>query len=428
MGDGFATVTDSMGAPPVRVMLLLSSLHGGGAERVAVHLLNRCDPKLIDVRMGLLHRSGPFLADADPSRIDVSPIGQNLLAFEGANSTFYRPHKLAAGLALIPLNLNRMIRAHRPHVVMSFLKGMNVITGAVVKTMGPDRPRWIVREGNNTDAVIENELQNGVARRFMKTLTRKAYRAADCFLANSHEMAAGLQSTLELDPQRVRVIHNPIDLAKIRRLSREHIETPERPYILTVGRLEYQKNHDLLLRAFASSEAARDYDLVILGRGSLEAQTRALAAELGVADRVKFPGFVTNPWAWMAKSTLFVLPSRWEGFPSVVAEALACGTPALVTSCDFGPAEVVEDGKSGWVVPPENLEAFSTAMDHLLENPALRAEFSRNGHIRAEEFDIDRMVDRYVSLFVEQALAAGPARAAYAQPVDMAEPLGVADG
>ncbi|MBS0408396.1 MAG: glycosyltransferase [Proteobacteria bacterium] len=422
MGDGFATVIDSTPAPPVRVMLLLSSLHGGGAERVAVHLLNRCDPKLVDVRMGLLHRSGPFLADADESRIDVSPFGQNLLAFEGANSTFYRPHKLAAAAVLAPVNLRQMIKAHRPHVVMSFLKGMNVITGPVVASMGAQRPRWIVREGNNTDAVIENELQNSLARRAIKTLTRKAYRAADCFLANSHEMAAGLQARLELDPERVRVIHNPIDLNKIRKLSRESVETPERPFILTVGRLEYQKNHDLLLRAFAASEAAKGYDLVIIGRGSMDAETKALAAELGVADRVKFPGWVANPWAWMARSTLFVLPSRWEGFPSVVAEALACGTPALVTSCDFGPAEVVEDGKSGWVVPPENLEAFSAAMDHLLENRALREEFSRNGRIRAEEFDIDKMVERYSSLFIEQAMAIDPAREPYPMPL-VGEPI-----
>src|SRR5882724_6563432 len=112
----------------VRVMLLLSSLHGGGAERVAVHLLNRCDPNLVDIRMGLLHKSGPFLADADPTRIDSSPIGQNLLAFEGHNSSFYRPDKLIAGAVLAPANINSMIRAHRPHVVMSFLKGMSVLT------------------------------------------------------------------------------------------------------------------------------------------------------------------------------------------------------------------------------------------------------------------------------------------------------------
>lgn len=408
MGDGFAALGDSTSAR-IRVMLLLSSLHGGGAERVAVHLLNRCDPSLVDVRMGLLHGSGPFLADADESRIDVSPIGQKWLAFEGKNSSFYRPHKLAAAAVLAPLNLNRMIRAHRPHVVMSFLKGMNVLTGAVVGGMRHDRPRWIVREGNNTDAVIEDELRSSLARRVVKTVTRRSYRAADCFLANSHEMAAGLQRRLDLDPGRVRVIHNPIDLAKIRFMARAPAHgAPQRPFILTVGRLEYQKAHDVLLRAFAASPAARDHDLVILGRGALEADTRALAVRLGIADRVKLPGFVSNPWAWMARAKLFVLPSRWEGFPSVVAEALACGAPALVTACDFGPAEVVEDGKSGWVAPVDNVEAFGAAMDHLIVNDALRAEFSRNGRIRAEEFDIDPMVDAYTNLFIEQALAPQP--------------------
>jgi glycosyltransferase involved in cell wall biosynthesis len=421
MGDGFAALGDSTPAP-LRVSLILGSLHGGGAERVAVHLLNRCDPSVVDVRMGLLHRSGPFLADADQTRIDASPLGHDLMAFEGANSSFYRPHKLAAAIGLAPLNVAGLIRAHRPHVVMSFLKGMNILTGAVVTGMGRRRPRWIVREGNNTDAVIDNELSGGLPRRFIKAVTRKAYRAADCFLANSHEMAAGLQHALDLDAARVRVIHNPIDLHKVRRLAAAPLEgAPERPFILTVGRLEYQKAHDILLRAFAASTAARGHELVILGRGSLEGATRALAAQLGVADRVRFVGFTPNPWAWMARAKLFVLPSRWEGFPSVVAEALACGAPALVTACDFGPAEVVEDGKSGWVVPTENVGAFLAAMDHLLANEALRAELSAHGKVRAEAFDIDRMVAAYTSLFVEQALAARPALG----PVSAPRPIDV---
>src|SRR5665213_2340664 len=83
----------------VRVMLLLSSLHGGGAERVAVHLLNRCDPDLIDMRMGLLRKAGPFLPAAD-ERIDASPIGQDWLAFDGHNSSFYKPRRLLAGAVL----------------------------------------------------------------------------------------------------------------------------------------------------------------------------------------------------------------------------------------------------------------------------------------------------------------------------------------
>ncbi len=391
---------------PVRVTLLLSSLHGGGAERVAVHLLNRCDPKLVDVRMGLLRKAGPFLADADESRIDVSNIGQRFLAFEGHNSSFYRPDKLIAGAVLAPANIAGMIRAHRPHVVMSFLKGMSVLTYFVLKGMNRGRPRWIAREGNNTDAVIDDELTSPTGRALIKGLTRRCYRAADCFLANSHEMARGLHQKLELDDSRIRVIHNPIDLAKIQRLAREPLLiAQDRPFIITAGRLEYQKGHDLLLKAYADSPAARALDLVILGRGSLEDDLRRQASELGIADRVKFPGFTENPWAWFSKAELFVLPSRWEGFPSVVAEALACGAPALVTACDFGPREVIEQGISGWVVPPEDATVFSSAMQMLLTTPDLTQKFRQNGPPRAANFDIARMVDAYTELFQEQALA-----------------------
>ncbi|HEV2365549.1 MAG TPA: glycosyltransferase [Caulobacteraceae bacterium] len=390
---------------PVRVMLLLSSLHGGGAERVAVHLLNRCDKALIDVRMGLLRKAGPFLEDADDhSRIHVSPVGQDFLAFEGHNSSFYRPQRLIAGAVLAPANVSSMIRAHRPQVVMSFLKGMSVLTYFVLKGLGAQRPKWIAREGNNTDAVIDDEIANPAGRALIKTLTRRCYRAADCFLANSHEMANGLRHALDLDPSRVRVIHNPIDLSEVQRRSREPLPTSQqRPFIVTAGRLEYQKGHDVLLRAFAASPAAREFDLVILGRGTLEADLRRQAAELGVGERVRFLGFTPNPWAWFARARLFVLSSRWEGFPSVVAEAMACGAPALVTACDYGPAEVVQHGRSGIVVPPEDALAFAEAMDGLLRDPENAARLAAAGTHRARSFGIGEMVDAYSRLFVEQA-------------------------
>ncbi|MGH7016621.1 MAG: glycosyltransferase [Caulobacteraceae bacterium] len=395
---------------PVRVMLLLSSLHGGGAERVAVHLLNRCDPDLLDVRMGLLNRSGPFLAEAeDHSRIESSPIGEDLLSFEGHNSAFYRPRKLLAGIFLGSANIRSMIRASRPQVVMSFLKGISVITYFVVKGMGPERPRWIAREGNNTDAVIDDELASPTGRALMKGLTRRCYRSADCFLANSHEMAQGLERALDLNPARIRVIHNPVDLAKIVRKAAEPLRhLPSREFIVTAGRLEFQKGHDLLIKAFAASRAARDMDLVILGRGSLEHDLKRQAASLGIADRVKFPGFQSNPWAWLARSRLFVLPSRWEGFPSVVAEALACGTPAVVTSCDYGPSEVVEHGKSGLVVPPHDAAAIASAIDQLLQTPELASSLAGNGPRRATRFSLEAMVESYTRLFLDEAAASIP--------------------
>ena len=380
-------------------------MHGGGAERVAAHLINRCDPDLVDVRLGLLQRTGPYLSDVDPDRVDVAPIGKDWVRYEGDNSSFYKPHRLILGGLLAPTNVAAMVRSFQPDVMVSFLKGMSIITGLARFVMGPRRPRWIAREGNNTDVVIDDELSNPIGRRIVKAGIRQCYHLADCVLANSHEMARGLERNLGVPHARLRVIHNPIDIDRIQQMAAAPAPDMQgRRFVVTAGRLEHQKAHDLLLQAFAASPACQGLDLVILGKGSLEAQLKAQAAALGVADRVHFPGFVANPWAYFARAALFVLPSRWEGFPTVAAEALACGVPALVTDCDFGPSEIVEHGRSGWVVPTDDLPAFRSAMEMLLSQPEMAAAFAVRGLRRVGEFGIGTMVEAYTELFVEQAL------------------------
>jgi glycosyltransferase involved in cell wall biosynthesis len=388
---------------PISVLLLLPSLHGGGAERVAVNLANRCDARLFDVKIGLLRRAGPYLADVDPERV-LTPADGDWLRDEGRNADQYRPSAMLASALRAPRGVTEMIRAHRPEVTVSFLKGVSIATRFGLQALKEDRPVWIAREGNNTDVVIDDELPNRAGRWLMKRLIRHVYRSADCFLANSTDMAATLTPALGLDPARVRVIHNPIDIAKVSALSGADLpEAPQRPFIVTAGRLAHQKGHDVLLRAFAASRAARELDLVIIGQGALEAELKALAAELGVADRVHFQGFVTNPWAWFARARLFVLASRWEGCPNAVGEALACGAPTLVTDCRFGPRELVEHGTSGWVVRSGSVGALEAGLDLLLSDPALAARLGASARRRASQFNLDRMVGEYSRLFIEQA-------------------------
>ena len=405
MPDGGAYQRFGVGPRP-RIMLLAPSMHGGGAERVAAHLVNRCDPSVVDVRLGLLQRTGPYLQDVDPARVEVAPVGKDWVQYEGDNSSFYRLDRLALGTFLAPTNVAAMVRRFRPDVMVSFLKGMNVITCAARLGLGPRPPRWIAREGNNTDVVIDDEVRNPLGRAAVKTIVRHCYRTADCVLANSHAMARGLERNLRVPHSRLRVIHNPIDIDRIQQMAAAPLpNAPARRFVVTAGRLEHQKAHDLLLQAFASSPACQDLDLVILGKGSLEGALRSQAAALGIADRAHFPGFVANPWAYFARAALFVLPSRWEGFPTVVAEALACGAPAVVTDCDFGPSEIVEHGHSGWVVPTGELPAFGSAMEMMLTQPGLTASFSARGRRRVADFGVTAMVDAYTELFIEQALA-----------------------
>lgn len=389
-----------------RVLLLLSSLHGGGAERVAVHLLNHLDPERFDVRMGLLRAAGPYLKHADSSRILAAPNGDEQFVYEGTNRSFYRLDTLIAGAVQAPRAFRGMVRDFRPHVAMSFLKGTSLITWGALAGLGRARPNWIVREGNNTIAVIDEEVKNPIGRIAVTTLTKRAYRNADCVLANSRDMAEGIGADVGLRPERLAVINNPIDIEAIQHAANEPLaDAPSRPFILTVGRLEYQKAHEVLLAAYAASTTRTTHDLVLIGRGTREQELRALAGSMDIAGRVHFRGFNDNPYQWMARADLFVLASRWEGFPTAAAEAIACGVPVLLSDCRFGPRDVIEPGVSGMLTSVDDCEALTRDIDALIADPDLRARLGAAGKVRAQSFRLEPMLERYAALIAGQAAA-----------------------
>ena len=393
---------------PVRVLLLLGSLHGGGAERVAVNLMKGCDPAQFDMRMGLLRRAGPYLDEIDPARLDVAE-GGGWLKDEGDNAAMYRPDRLIAGAMAAPLALAELVRRARPHVAVSFLKGLSLATWLAMGRLGSARPVWLAREGNNALAVIDDELANPLGRRVVKSLLGRAYRAADGVLANSSDMAQGLRRDFSLAPGRVHVAPNPVDLTRVEAgAALAPHDLGERPFIVAAGRLERQKGHDVLLRAFATSRACEQLDLVILGGGSLEAPLKALAGELGVVERVRFLGFQANPWGWFARARLFVLPSRWEGFPNALLEAMACGAPVVASACDFGPREAIEHGRNGLLVPPDDVEALRQALDMALADPERARRFGLAARGSAAAFSLARSVEAYSAIFQASARPLAP--------------------
>ena len=399
--EGDVDATPRRGPP--KVLLLLSWLNGGGAERVAVQLLNKQALGAADLSMGLLRMEGPYLEEADRSRIHHRAWGERLFP-SGSDSSYYRPHRLALGALVAPLVFRSIIREVKPDVVMSFAKGTNLIAWRALAGLRTGRPRWIAREGNNLARATEDEASGSLGRRAAMALTARAYRDADCVLVNSHDLGDSLATLLRLDREKVAVIHNPVDVEAVRRRAAEPLgETPARPFLISVGRLQPQKGHDILLRAFARSRAASAHDLVILGEGPEEGRLRQLASRLGIGDRVRFPRFDANPWAWIARSSLFVLPSRWEGCPNALAEALACGTASIAADCRFGPRELMEHGQSGWLVPPEDAEALREAIDRLLSDDALRAALAKGGRARAERFRPEAILPAYARLFDTQA-------------------------
>jgi glycosyltransferase involved in cell wall biosynthesis len=389
--------------PKLRVLLLLPSLHGGGAERVAMHIMKHADRARFDVRMGLLRKTGPYVAELDDSRVDVA-VGERFLDFDQGNAQVYQFASLAMGTLLAPGNVVAMLRRFRPHVVLSFRKGMSLITLAAVTIYGRSRVRWIAREGNNTLAVIDDEVSSALARSSVRRLTALCYRAADRLLTICHEMADDLQSQLQLDPAKLRTIHNAVDIAEVERRAAEPAALDiQGPYLIGVGRLERQKGFDVLLRAFAAGRLRETHRVVLIGEGSQESALRALASELGIAERVVLAGWQDNPWALMRRAELFVLPSRWEGFGNVVIEAMASGVAVVVSDCSYGPKEIVRDGRDGLVVKTDDVPATRNAIERMLGDAPLRERLVAAARERAREFDVPSIVGQYQALFLEAA-------------------------
>jgi glycosyltransferase involved in cell wall biosynthesis len=230
----------------------------------------------------------------------------------------------------------------------------------------------------------------------MAHLVRKFYPAADAVIAVSTGIADDLKHVIGLNGTKVSIIHNPVitdAIAPLREAPADHpwFTDGGPPIVIGVGRLTTQKGFDDLIRAFALVRARRAARLVILGTGRDHDQLTALVHELGLAEVVDLPGWVANPHAYMARANVFVLSSRYEGFGNVLVEALASGCPIVATDCVGGPADILEGGRFGHLVPVGDLEAMAEAILEALDAPADVDALRR----RAMDFHVDRIVERY---------------------------------
>lgn len=210
-------------------------------------------------------------------------------------------------------------------------------------------------------------------------------------------VARDAAAVLDLDPARIAVVANPVDAERIAELAgvrpaHAWLESGAPPVLLSVGKLQPQKDHATLLRAFALLRAQRPVRLVILGDGPLPGRLERLARELGIADEVAFSGFVVDPFGWMAQAAAVVSSSRFEGLSNVLIEALAAGATIVATDCPHGPAEVLDHGACGRLVPVGDAAALAAAMAAALDDPADPVR----QRARARSFALDTAVEGYL--------------------------------
>jgi len=293
------------------------------------------------------------------------------------------------------LPLARLVRRTRPNVVFSSLGYLNML----VMLARPLMPRSTSFVGRETNIPSLNLARSGFPR-LLPVLYRRLYPRFDAVVCQSMDMRRDMVERFGLPEEKARVIHNPVDVERVARLAGQGDppSMPGRVKLAAAGKLKPQKGFDLLLDAMALLPG--EYGLTILGEGPDEASLKARAESLGLGPRVSFAGFAANPFPAMARADVFVLSSRFEGFPNVVLEAMACGTPVAAFACPGGLDEIVEPGVNGELADLGDPAALAGAVRRLAESPPDAKAVAASV---AGRFGVSDIVSRYQDLLLELA-------------------------
>lgn len=356
------------------ISILLPDLGGGGAERVHVHLANDWAMRGLRVEFVLQVRRGELLAALD-ERVTVVD-----LAAPRARSL------------LLPLTA--YIRRVRPAVMLAAMWPLTSIC-VLAWRLANRGGKLFVSDHTQLSVSAPHEIHLPV--RLIGAVIRHTYRFASGVIAVSKGVRDDLCRLGSLDSRLIKVIYNPTAVG-----------VPDQPasfeqrqalwggsagtHILSVGTLKRQKDHANLISAFALLPRELNARLTILGEGHMRSELEDLIKSLNLADRVKLPGFAIDPYLWYRTADLFVLSSRWEGFGNVIVEALECGIPVVSTDCPTGPAEILDDGRYGRLVPVQDPHAMAAAILEALAEPADAVLLRR----RARDFLVSTVSDEYL--------------------------------
>jgi glycosyltransferase involved in cell wall biosynthesis len=286
------------------------------------------------------------------------------------------------------------LRAERPDVMLAHNAG-NGSKALAARAMARVQTRIAIVLHNTFSQNLQVS-KNWQQRWLTPTAIRILYPRAEHIISVSNGVADDFASVMKLPRSRIEVIYNPVITDDIlpqsqAPLKHEWLTDDEVPVLVAAGRLDYQKDYPTLLRAFSRLRESRAVRLIILGQGVLKTQLEAQARQLGIAADIDFYGFSDNPYAFFSRAELLVLSSAWEGLPTVLIEALACGTPVVATDCKSGPREIIQNETYGRLAPVGDDAALAEAIEAMLKQ-GKNAEACRN---RAAAFRDAPVARRY---------------------------------
>jgi glycosyltransferase involved in cell wall biosynthesis len=372
------TASDHIAASLPSIAIYMSDLSGGGVERQVITLAQGMQAAGFSVVL-LVHKIRGELRDKVPATIRVIDLQSR------------------DTLRDIP-PLVRFLRHERPSILLSNLDHNNVVA-VVAGRLSATRTRVIICQHNSLSR--DFTLNLSWSYRLIPFLYRLLSPWMDAAVAVSQGIANELCTRSHIPKRKVKLIHNAVigddfRLHADQPTTHRWLGNPEVPVFVTAGRLVPVKDHEVLLRALALYRRHRPANLIILGNGPLRDELGALATQLGIADAVDFLGFQENPLPFFRCADAFVLSSYSEGFGNVLVEAMGCGTPVISTDCEHGPAEILDHGRYGALVPPRCPQALADALD---TGAALRKRWPPELlKARAAEFSTAACVTAYINL------------------------------
>lgn len=356
------TPSGGAGAPP-RIAFVMADLGTGGIGKMRLHLTRELVERGLEVDLVLGRARGPYLDQVDP-RVRLVNLGTS--------------HPWLILPALV-----RYLRARRPEVVICEKLRVNLAAHRASLLAGV-RPRIYASIHGVLSHKLEGENLGEAKKRSKYRDIDKTYPRNSGFITVSSGIGDDLVARFGVPRDKVHVVFNPVVTSAVLQRAREPLDHPwfidkRLPVVIGVGRLEPQKDFATLIRAVGALPAGRSARLLILGEGSERPALEALVAELGLGDRVQLTGFVDNPYAYMMRSDVFVLSSRWEGFGNVIVEALALGIPVVSTDCPAGPREILGGGRFGHLVPIGDPDAMAGAIARTLAAPVAHATLMAEG-------------------------------------------------
>ncbi|WP_299514409.1 glycosyltransferase [Mucilaginibacter sp.] len=337
-----------------KICFVIPSLNGGGAEKVLINLANQfgklvCKPVIISLNKSL------------PAYSINKELKVYHLLDRKSDLILYRLYYIIQTF----FKLLFIILKEKPVCVISFITSANLWTGV---TCNIANTPYIVSERTSPDRSI-NQLNN-----FSRNLAALIYKRAAAVVVSARGIGGCLKENKAFKKlNNIHLIENAV--SQFDRLSLNKVHS--RKFILGVGRLAYVKGFDQLISAYGSAKLDNT-DLLIIGEGEERATLLSQVENLGLGSRVFMPGTKTNLQDYYNQAELFVLPSRNEGYPNALIEAMSFGCPCVAMDCDFGPAEIIKHEHNGLLVEAGNITAFADAIIRLDNNTELKSKLGNN--------------------------------------------------